>query len=302
MEGLHLGNDNSCIEKVNQGAGDLSLLAKGGETEVMFQNIKAEEYFCIEPAPNSEVMEFFYLIDGSISYNCEGKTITLNKGDYFYVHNLKETAHFKTLCNCKLLYVSNQPIFQYLSARIRDLVKMVDKVEEKDIYTYNHGKRVKDYSMKIGKKLGISKERLEILGFASLCHDVGKINVPDEILNKPGKLTDEEMKCIRKHPIDGALMVKDTFFYMASDIIRQHHERLDGSGYPFGLKADDILLEAKIISVADTYDAMTTDRVYRKKLDVIVAINELEKYKGIKYDKTVIDVFERILKEEGILK
>lgn len=109
-------------------------------------------------------------------------------------------------------------------------------LEGKDIYTYRYGDGVKDHSMAISKKLDLSKERLQVLGYAALCHNVGKINVPDEILNKPGRLTDEEMNYIKMHPQDGATMVNGTFFKTANKIIKQHHERLDGSGYPLWFK------------------------------------------------------------------
>ncbi|QGU94821.1 HD domain-containing protein [Clostridium bovifaecis] len=302
MDGLHFGLGNKCIEKVTQNAGNLSLLAKGGETEVMLENIKSQEFFCIEPLENSEIMEFFYILKGSILFQENEKNTILEGGDYFYVHNIKETAHFYVVDEVTLIYVCSKPIFQYLSDRMRKVTEMITLVENKDIYTFNHGKRVKDYCMKIGKRLGFSKERLEVLGFASLCHDVGKINVPDEILNKPGRLTDEEMDYIKKHPQDGADIVEKGFLHPTYKIIQQHHERLDGSGYPLGLKDKDILLEAKIIAVADTYDAMTTDRAYRKGMDTMVAVNELRRLKGIHYDKEVVDTFEQVLKEEGMIE
>lgn len=301
MRGLYLGTNEQSIEKVIQNSSELALLAKGGETEVMIQVIKSNEYFCIEPGIDSEIMEFFYILEGSIIYEKKDSEKILTAGDYFYVHHLNEVAHFRTLTEIKLIYVCSQPIFHYLSERMRKISEMITRVEEKDVYTFNHGKRVKDYSMMIGKKLGFSNERLEILGFAAICHDVGKINVPDEILNKPGKLTDEEMKYIKAHPKDGSEIVKDSFLHDTYKIIEQHHERLDGSGYPYGLKDEEILLEAKIIAVADTYDAMTTDRAYRKGMEPMTSVNELRRLSGIHYDKNVVAAFEEMLREEGII-
>lgn len=301
MKGLYLGNDEKYLEKVSQAAGELSLLAKGGKTEVMLQKINAGEFFCIEPGGNFDIMEFFYIQKGSILYEYNNRETILKEGDYFYVHSVQEPVHFQTLEEVKLIYVCSEPIFQHLSLRIRKIAEMVRKVEEKDVYTYNHGSRVKDYSIKIAKKLHFSSEKLEMLGFAAICHDVGKVYVPDEILNKPSKLTEDEMDYIKKHPIDGSEMVKNTFYHNIHKFVEQHHERLDGSGYPYGLKDEEILLEAKIIAVADTYDAMTTDRAYRKGMDPMTSVNELRRLSGIHYDKNVVAAFEEVLKEEGII-
>ncbi len=133
-------------------------------------------------------------------------------------------------------------------------------------------------------------------------HDIGKINVPDEILKKPGRLTDEEFEYIKRHPGDGAEMVKKTSYEYIWQIIEQHHERLDGSGYPHGLKGNEILIEAKIIAVSDTYDAMTTDRPYRKGLSPIQTVEELKRLSGIHYEKEIVDVMVDILIEEGVIE
>ena len=155
--------------------------------------------------------------------------------------------------------------------------------------------------MKIGKKLNLFKDELDNLIVASVLHDVGKINVPEEILNKPGGLTDEEYAIIKKHPVDGAEMVKDTYYADISTIIHQHHERLNGSGYPHGLKGEEITIGAKIIGVSDSYDAMTDDRSYRKAYSPEYAMDELKRFSGVLYEPAVVDALEQILIEEGVL-
>lgn len=299
MEGLFLSRNNKYIEKVEQKYSNLALIAKGGESEVMVQKIQKGQLFCLEPMDKEDFMDFFYILKGCVQCNKNGEEILLKKGEFFYASGLKEVVDFKTIEDTELLYVCSNPIFKYLSNRMKETTEMIRKVEKKDVYTFNHGERVKNYSLKIGKKLGMSKEKIEILGFAALCHDVGKINVPDKILNKPGRLTDEEFDYIKKHPEDGEKIVEGGFLDKTKKIIRQHHERLDGSGYPEGIKGDSILLEARIIAVADTYDAMTTDRAYRKGLDVSVAINELRRLSGIHYDPKIVKIFEEILREDG---
>ncbi|MGU3472325.1 HD-GYP domain-containing protein [Paenibacillus sp. D51F] len=178
-------------------------------------------------------------------------------------------------------------------------MEITKQVEIKDRYTHRHSDRVAKYSVKIAKKLHISKEQLENLTVAAVLHDIGKIHVPIEILNKPGRLENEEFEIIKKHPIDGARMVINSYYQELAPIIEQHHERLDGSGYPYGLSGDDILLEARIIAVSDTFDAMTEDRAYRKAFKEQFAIDELKRMAGSHYDKEVVWAFEQILKEEG---
>ena len=141
---------------------------------------------------------------------------------------------------------------------------LANKVENKDSYTRGHLDRVSDYAVSIGKQIGFNAEQIEEIGYAAILHDLGKINVPIEILNKKGRLSDDEFEVIKKHSQDGAVFVKDTYYEHLATIINQHHEKIDGTGYPQGLCGDEISLEAKIISVADAYDAMTSDSPYRK--------------------------------------
>lgn len=299
--GFYIEIKNECIESFVQSSGELRLLGKGDGAEVMLQKIKANKTVFIEPGESSELMEFFYILDGELELEKDEIKTTLKCGDHFYSHHLKETIQFSTITDVTLVYFTTQPVFHYLSATIRDLTELAKKVQDKDIYTHGHIKRVKDYAVKIANKLNLSKERSENIAFASIFHDLGKIYVPDEILNKPGRLTDKEFEFIKKHPSDGVDLVKKTYYENIGEIINQHHERLDGSGYPKGLKGDKILMEAKIIAVSDTYDAITTDRAYRKGSPAQVAVDELIRFKGIYFDEKVVDAFIEILREEKLI-
>ena len=181
------------------------------------------------------------------------------------------------------------------------MIQNVKSVEEKDKYTKEHSERVQSMSMKISKKMNLSPEDIDNLIVASILHDVGKINVPEEILNKPGGLTDEEYDIIKKHPADGAEMVKDTYYADISTIIHSIMSGLNGSGYPDGLKDDEITIGAKIIGVSDSYDAMTDDRSYRKAYTPEYAMNELKRLSGVLYDAKVVNALEEVLIEDGIL-
>lgn len=302
QQGLRLGRDNDFLERYSKKTVELSLLAKGDGTEIMTQKIKAGESIFMTPGDTDQLMEFAYVLDGKISYEKDGNDIILKNRDYFYVKNLKETVQFKVISDVTLLYVSTEPVFHYLSKKIRELQEIAIKSQAKDMYTHNHGDRVKNYAVEISNKLQLPKETVENIAFASLFHDIGKINVPDKILQKPGSLTNEEMDYIKKHPLDGGQMIENTYYKDIGKIIEQHHERLDGSGYPHGLMGYEICIEAKIIAIADSYDAMITDRPYKKAMSPSEALSELKILSGIYYDEKAVNAFEGILIEEGIIK
>lgn len=302
QQGLYIKRKNEYFEKYSKDSEELSLVAKGDGAEVMLHNIKRDSVFFISPGEESDLMEFCYILDGEILYEEDDDSYSLTKGDYFYVHQLKETVELKAVSDVTLLYLSTQPVFHYLSKRIKELREIAIKCQLKDMYTHNHADRVKVYSEKIGNRLGLTKERIDKLVFASLFHDIGKIDVPDKVLQKPGKLTNEEMDYIKRHPSDGAKMVQGTYYKDIGKIIEQHHERLDGSGYPNGLMGYEICIEAKIIAIADSYDAMITDRPYKKAMSSQDALAELKILSGIHYDEKAVNAFEDILKEEGVIK
>ncbi|MDR0136253.1 HD-GYP domain-containing protein [Metabacillus idriensis] len=297
MEGLHIFKKGSYINTVKQQSAELSLLLKNEGTEILFQSILKDRMFYIYPGDKRDSFEFYYIIKGEVFFEENNESRLLKEKDYFYVQDLKKPIFFKALTDVELLWFITEPAFDDLSDEIEKFTSMVQKVEHKDRYTYNHSMRVQEYSIKIAKELGLDKRRLENLYIASLLHDIGKINVQAEILNKPDKLTDEEFSIIKKHPIDGAEILKHQ--KEVSEIILQHHEKLDGSGYPFGLKSEEILLESKIVTVSDTYDAMTQDRVYRNALRADEAVRELKKWSGIHFDQEIVNTLISILQKEG---
>ncbi|MGC9098281.1 MAG: HD domain-containing phosphohydrolase [Dictyoglomus sp.] len=183
------------------------------------------------------------------------------------------------------------------------IVKLAsDIVEMKDPYTSGHQKRVARISVIIGKELGLSQEKIRALAISSLLHDIGKIGIPSEILNKPSSLNPLERRFINIHPEIGYnLLRKIEIISDIAPIVYQHHERINGSGYPKGLKGEEILLEAKIIGVADVFEAMTSHRPYRSALPIDMAIKELVENKGTLYDPDVVDAFLKSLKEGRII-
>lgn len=301
MDGLFICKDNKYIDQV-RGTSILSLLARKDDLEIMLYEFMAERPNSITPGNTADLMEFYYILEGSIIIDDGNKSVKMQKGDYFYVNNIKETVPFRTLTDTKMLYITSQPVYSLLYTYSDELRNLLDKSEQKDVYTYKHSNRVQDYSVKIAGKLGLSGEINYSIALASLFHDVGKCFIPDEILNKPSKLSDEEFNCIKKHSTYSSELLQGKFIDEIAMIVEEHHERLDGSGYPKGLKGDETRIEAKIIAVADSYDAMTSDRAYRNALTPMKAMDELKYNIGKLYDKNVVLALEQVLIEEGILK
>lgn len=189
-----------------------------------------------------------------------------------------------------------------LEAAFDALVRIAsDIVSAKDPYTAGHQKNVSDLAVAIGKKMGLNDETLTCLKFAGLLHDIGKISIPSEILTRPVKLSNIELSLIKEHSRNGYNILKDIDLpWPIADIVLQHHERLDGSGYPNGLKNDEIRLESRIIAVADVVEAITSHRPYRQALGIEHALNEIKKNSGILYDPAVVEACVQVF-EDGYL-
>ncbi|HHU70387.1 MAG TPA: HD domain-containing protein [Thermoanaerobacterales bacterium] len=175
-------------------------------------------------------------------------------------------------------------------------------VEMRDPYTAGHQKRVAMIAQAIAREIGLPEDHVQSIWVASLIHDVGKIRVPSDILSKPGRISKAEFELIKEHPKTGyEILSKIEFPWSVADIVLQHHERMDGSGYPQGLKGDDILLASRIVGVADVVEAMTYHRPYREALGLNAALDEIKKNKGILYDPEVADACIRIFLEKGFV-
>ncbi|MBO8154756.1 MAG: HD-GYP domain-containing protein, partial [Thermovirga sp.] len=174
-----------------------------------------------------------------------------------------------------------------MTPMVKVLVKVV---ESKDSYTANHQSRVAELASAIAEEMGLPMARIEGLRLASMVHDIGKIQIPSEILNKPGKLSDIEFELIKTHVTAGYDILKNVDFpWPIARIVLEHHERVNGSGYPNGLTGKELLLESKILAVADVVEAMSNNRPYRPAMGIDAALAEIEKNKGVLYDPEVVD-------------
>ncbi len=176
---------------------------------------------------------------------------------------------------------------------------LASAIDAKDTYTNGHSSRVAEYSREIAKRFGYSKEQLEEIYMMGLLHDVGKIGIPDAVINKPAKLTDEEYEIIKNHPVLGARILGNIKeMPKLTHGARWHHERYDGRGYPDGLKGEDIPEEARIIAVADAYDAMTSHRSYREPMPQGIVREEIENGKGTQFDPQFADIMLTMIDED----
>lgn len=194
--------------------------------------------------------------------------------------------------------------YQKLQASYKStIIALSNAVDARDTYTAGHSERVTRISLLMGKALNLSADELHVLEYAALLHDIGKVGIPDLILNKKDKLTEDEYAVIKRHPDIGiGILGNIHFLEKAIPIIRHHHEKVDGNGYPTRIKGNEIPLGARIIAIADAYDAMTSDRPYRKSLAHDTAVQEILRCKGAQFDDDLVDVFMKLEKNIKALK
>ena len=183
----------------------------------------------------------------------------------------------------------------------QSITTFANALDAKDPYTEGHSERVSAYSTRLARELGLSEEEIDNIRLVALLHDIGKIGVPDSVLKKPGRLTDEEFGMMKQHTVVGSEIIKDINSIPGVVIgARYHHERYDGRGYPDGLKGEEIPFIARIIAVADAFDAMTSNRIYRKHLSTEQVLSELEKGAGSQFDPTIANLLVDMLKSGAI--
>jgi len=192
------------------------------------------------------------------------------------------------------LSLENAYLFNDLKSTYFDTIRAVtNSIEARDPYTRGHSERVGQIARTIAEELGWRKGDLELIDWGGMLHDVGKIGIPDAVLKKPGKLTNKEYEMIKSHPLIGAYIIKEiSFLEPAVSFILEHHERFDGRGYPQGLVGENISIKGRLLAVADTFDAMTSDRPYRKGFDPEDALEEILRNANTQFDPEIVEAFE----------
>jgi putative two-component system response regulator len=230
-------------------------------------------------------------------------------------HSLPALLRIKNLLYTKKLYEELQQHNRTLEEKVRERtqrlaeaqLEIVDRLalaaEYRDDATGQHTQRVGKLSAMIAQGLGQSESEVELLRVAATLHDVGKIGIPDQILLKPGRLSNEEFDLIKSHTTIGGTILGDSRFallQMAREITLSHHERWDGTGYPFGLQGEAIHLSGRIVTIADVFDALTHDRPYKKAWTLEEAVAEIKKLSGRQFDPNLVDVFLSLINTQGL--
>ncbi|MCK9225120.1 MAG: TIGR00282 family metallophosphoesterase [Candidatus Muirbacterium halophilum] len=215
--------------------------------------------------------------------------------------NEKDLMLLENIANQAAYAIHNGLLFDRIKSLYKSIVELLaNTMDSKDSYTHGHSRRVAEYSVKIAKVAGFNEKFVQDIEIAALLHDIGKIGIRDAILCKPGALTSEEYEIIKDHPVISAKIIEPVdFLKNLTATIKHHHEKYDGTGYPDGIKGEDIPVGARIIAVGDAFDAMTSDRPYRKGMDAELAFEELEKNKGTQFDPVFVDYFIKIYKKQG---
>lgn len=279
--------------RVPLGEGIVGSVAESGEAEIV-QDVARDPRWTGEPQEGFETRSIL-----TVPLVARGKVVgvlqLLNPTDRrgFDEEDLRRMQLFAgplahALANARLYARQKEIFFDMVTA-------LSEAIEKRDPYTGGHVRRVVVYSLLLGYELGLDRERLEDLRLAATLHDIGKIGVPDRVLRKPGRLEGQEIELMQRHAADGAEIIERirSLRHLLPGI-RSHHERIDGQGYPDGLTGEELSLIPRIIGVADTYDAMTTDRPYRKALSPEAAAEEIEKYAGAQFCPEVAGAFQRL--------
>lgn len=282
------------IEKVSLKGLDLSLLASGDGTEVIHHRLTAGSNWVLGPEEGWDALECFYVLSGELLWKSPHGDVTIKAGDSLSASPIRKDSFFVAQVDTEFLYISSRPVFHQYSQTIQEMRELAVSVEQKDGYTADHCQRIMSLSMLVGETMLLSPNQLYELNLGAFLHDVGKVKVSEAILGKPASLTKEEWDIMKQHTVYGRQMLEETqlpYLLTAAEIVEQHHERYDGSGYPHGLRGGQISIGAAIVAVVDSYDAMTTNRVYRKGRPKEEALLEIEKGSGSLYHPEVADVF-----------
>ncbi len=262
------------------------ILVNDIETDSRFEKVNEEKYYT--GSFMSVPLVYKDRAIGVINVNNKSSKEAFNDQDFKFIKSLAEQSSI-AIENARL-YTSIQGMcFQVTSS-------LASIIDAKDHYTKNHSLRVAKYAEAIAEEMKLSRVDINNLILACQLHDLGKIGVSEDILTKPGKLTELEYDQIKSHPLKGAEMIRPlNFLKSLIDLVEQHHERYDGTGYPKGLKGEEIILGARIISVADSFDAILTQRPYSDEMPMDKAIEEIIRCKGTQFDPLVVDVFVKMM-------
>lgn len=283
--GIQIWHDNGWYDSSTSSSAEC---LKSESMQVVLYTLQNKESINIVPDEYS-VTSTLILLEGGLRVFSAGTSYDLQTHDMTMLVDIEQSYYAEAIGFTKLVAITSEA--NQDSQEDEAITAMLAEVEAKDVYTLGHSRRVSLYS----KRLALAYEstyNVIALSAAACMHDIGKINTPIEILQKPGRLTDEEMALIRLHPVDSYTILKDKLGERIAMAARQHHERLDGSGYPDGARGADICMDAKIIAIADVFDAMTCKRIYNEPSPPLAVVAYLEE-NSQQYDPFLVSILRR---------
>lgn len=299
---IMFSSDGDSIEQARFQGLTMSLKAAGDGTELILHHLTAGRDWAMGPEDGWTALECICVVRGHLTWKSDTGIRHALPGDVISAHPVTQYIVFTALEDTDFLYVVSQPVFHLYSEHLQELSKMAVSIAERDGYTSDHCDRIKSWAVKVGRALNLGQLQLGNLNLAAFFHDVGKTRVPEGILLKPAALTEDEWKQMKEHALHGRQLLLDSklpSLREPAEIVAQHHERQDGEGYPYGLKGNEICIEAAIISVVDAFDAMTSDRPYHKGINHREAIEELRRCAGTQFHPAVVEAFVQVAMEEG---
>lgn len=282
------------------------LIKKRKNLEIININRSSETTLSFYDKKDGDIFLMGIIMSGEAELSYNNVKRILHKNDYFHYETLEDFVNIFIPENANILVITSMNFYEDIHNGFKKFYDIMNCIEQKDSYTKRHCERVTQLAKRIGEKMGFSNKRNFNLVYGARFHDLGKIRVSDEILNKKERLNEDEFVNMRRHVEYSYEIFLNDFKHFESDfdfelmakMILQHHERLNGSGYPKGLSGDEILLEAKIIAVCDSFDAMVTDRPYKKGKSKEDAVKELKAMSGTHYDSNVVTFLEKVLEEK----
>lgn len=284
---------------------EVSLLASSNDgTEVIKHCLTKGHRWGITPEEGWNALEYVHILKGKMVLKSTRGDRVVQTGDFLFSNPIEEYAMFTAEEDTEFIYVCSQPVFHYYSQSTKKLMDLAIEVEQKDGYTADHCERITKLSMKLGMEMKLPSYEMYLLNYASFFHDLGKTRVPDSILKKPSKLTQGEWEIMKLHTTYGKDILNESgipVLKQVGEVIEQHHERFDGNGYPNRIHGEAVDIKASIISVVDSFDAMTSDRVYQKARSSEEAVEEIVKCSGSMYHPKVVDTFLSIILKEEVV-
>ncbi|MCI1665204.1 MAG: HD-GYP domain-containing protein [Atopobiaceae bacterium] len=275
-------------------------------SETICYRMEAGSVGCFASVPEQDRYEEYYVVEGCIEvFDGEGSAAnepeTLVPGDFLLLHATSGDVEFRVDEEALLICFSTNCVFDSDASKTRSLQALLDRLQEQDGDTASHCERVRHLAIAMTREMDFPPDQLLTLQFAARYHDIGKAKVPADILAKPSRLDAEEYDLIKEHSGWGDEMIRRILGDDVADVIHEHHERIDGSGYPDGITGDRMSLSAKILAVADSYDAMVTKRPYKEGVSATSAVAELRRCSGTQFDTDCVEALVRALQRRGAI-